>query len=266
MVNKESQNRILIVEDDKTTAKFFEELLIDRYQVRSVNSGDTALSIVCEFTPHIILLDVNLGGMNGYQVCKEIRKNPKFDEVWILFLTCKGEIDDRLYGYRIGGDDYLVKPVDFEELNAKIKAFNRRSRIIENKPIINNNENESLLNHKAISFFSNADIMKLQYDISIDATQLVYVKAESPYCRLFCYDKEHGYCRIRVLLNDILVFLKSYNLIKIHRSYLVNPENIIDLKRKSVHDYNLIINSGTNKIMEIPVGRKYLPAVKLYVE
>ena len=260
------QNKILIVEDDETTAKFFEELFKNRYQVKSVNSGNAALSIVHEFQPHIILLDVNLGGMNGYQVCKEIRKNPQFDEVWILFLTCKGEIDDRLYGYRIGGDDYLVKPVDFEELYAKIKAFNRRSRINGNKPNVNNQENENVLNHKAITFFSHADIMKVQYDISIDATQLVYVKAESPYCRLFCYDKDHDYCRIRALLNDILVYLKSYNLIKIHRSYLVNPENIIDLKRKSVHDYNLIINSGTNEIMEIPVGRKYLPAVKSFIE
>lgn len=80
----------------------------------------SAVSVAAEFQPHVVVLDVMMPGMDGWEVCRLVRKNG--DNVAIIMLTAKDEVDDRVKGLTIGADDYVVKPFSFEELLARIGA------------------------------------------------------------------------------------------------------------------------------------------------
>ncbi|MFD1177125.1 response regulator transcription factor [Paenibacillus puldeungensis] len=113
--------KILLVDDEPHIVQFLElGLANEGYEVRSAGDGMTAVSLAAEFQPHVVVLDVMMPGMDGWEVCRMLRKNG--ENVAIIMLTAKDEVDDRVKGLTIGADDYVVKPFSFEELLARIGA------------------------------------------------------------------------------------------------------------------------------------------------
>ncbi len=119
-----SKQKILIVDDDENIAELISLYLTKEcFETLIVNDGESALPAVENFCPNLILLDIMLPGMDGYQVCREIRaKNP----VPIIMLSAKGEVFDKVLGLELGADDYIEKPFDSKELVARVKAVLRR--------------------------------------------------------------------------------------------------------------------------------------------
>lgn len=117
--------RILLVEDHPVLGKDLKKgLEQSHYAVDLVTDGADALSLG-ETTPYdLIILDILLPGLNGWEVCRRLRAAHR--DMPILFLTARGEIDDRIRGLDLGADDYLVKPFDFRELEARVRALLRR--------------------------------------------------------------------------------------------------------------------------------------------
>ena len=119
-----TKQRVLIVDDDNNIAELVSLYLTKEcFETSIVNDGESALSEVKTFKPNIILLDLMLPGMDGYQVCREIRKD---NNVPIIMLSAKGEIFDKVLGLELGADDYIIKPFDSKELVARVKAILRR--------------------------------------------------------------------------------------------------------------------------------------------
>ena len=121
----EKKQKIMIVDDDKLIVKFLNEILHEEYTIQTAYSGNEALDIIHDFLPDIIILDVMMPGIDGYEVCRYIRADPKLCKSKVIFLTAKLIIDDKMKGYDAGGDDYLVKPFEKSELLAKIRVFSR---------------------------------------------------------------------------------------------------------------------------------------------
>lgn len=114
-------NKVLVVEDEVNTAELLRRYFeLVGYDVVSVQTGKEALKVAEEKAPQVIILDIVLPDMDGYQVCKELRTNPKTDSIPIVFLTQKDERSDRLEGLRLGADDYIAKPFDVEELRLRV--------------------------------------------------------------------------------------------------------------------------------------------------
>ena len=121
MVDKQ---KILIVDDDPNIAELISLYLIkDCYETKIVGDGEAALREFLVFKPNLILLDLMLPGMDGYQVCRELRTS---SQVPIIMLSAKGEIFDKVLGLELGADDYMIKPFDSKELVARVKAVLRR--------------------------------------------------------------------------------------------------------------------------------------------
>ena len=119
-----SKQRILIVDDDENIAELISLYLTKEcYDTRIVGDGES-LEAVSGFAPNLILLDLMLPGIDGYQVCREIRKN---SSIPIIMLSAKGEVFDKVLGLELGADDYMEKPFDSKELVARVKAVLRRS-------------------------------------------------------------------------------------------------------------------------------------------
>lgn len=121
--------RVLIVEDEPALVDVLTyNLKLEGYTVDSAMNGSDALSrIDSSSPPDLVLLDLMLPDMSGVEICKHIRKTPKIQHVPIIMLTAKGEEIDRVVGFEVGADDYIVKPFSVRELILRIRAIVRRA-------------------------------------------------------------------------------------------------------------------------------------------
>ena len=118
------KQKILIVDDDNNIAELISLYMTKEcFETKIVNDGESALSAVESFQPNLVLLDLMLPGIDGYQVCREVRAK---NSVPIIMLSAKGEVFDKVLGLELGADDYMEKPFDTKELVARVKAVLRR--------------------------------------------------------------------------------------------------------------------------------------------
>ena len=119
-----AKQKILIVDDDENIAELISLYLVKEcFDTEIVTNGIDALERFQNYQPNLILLDIMLPGMDGYEVCQEIRK---LSNVPIIMLSAKGEVFDKVLGLKIGADDYIIKPFDSNELVARVRAVLRR--------------------------------------------------------------------------------------------------------------------------------------------
>jgi DNA-binding NarL/FixJ family response regulator len=121
--------KILIVDDDLTLRRILHNSLEQRgYQVVSVGSGKDALARFSQDVPDIIVSDVSMPEMDGFEFCRQLRSQPSGKLIPFIFLSAKNELNDRVQGHTIGADNYLTKPFEMKELLANIEALIERSR------------------------------------------------------------------------------------------------------------------------------------------
>ena len=119
-----SKQKILIVDDDENIANLISLYLTKEcFDTRIEHDGQSALTAFNDYSPDLVLLDLMLPGIDGYEVCREIRKSSKTP---IIMLSAKTEVFDKVLGLELGADDYMIKPFDSKELVARVKAVLRR--------------------------------------------------------------------------------------------------------------------------------------------
>jgi len=112
--------KILLVDDEPNILSFLElGLQNEGFEVKTATDGITAVTLAKQFKPHIVILDVMMPGMDGFEVCRILKKS---ENMAVIMLTAKEEVEDRVKGLTIGADDYMIKPFSFEELLARIHA------------------------------------------------------------------------------------------------------------------------------------------------
>jgi len=150
-----AKQKILIVDDDTNIAELISLYLTKEcFETMIVHDGEEALKVFDTFQPNLILLDLMLPGIDGYQVCREIRAKSATP---IIMLSAKGEVFDKVLGLELGADDYIIKPFDSKELVARVKAVLRRyqpvkqeapkssAKIVEYPDLVINQTNYSVL-------------------------------------------------------------------------------------------------------------------------
>ena len=175
MVNKQ---KILIVDDDNNIAELIALYLTKEcFETSIVNDGEGALSQFQSFQPNLILLDLMLPGIDGYQVCREIRQK---SDVPIIMLSAKGETFDKVLGLELGADDYIIKPFDSKELVARVRAVLRRFQVKEPAHTLSN---EKCANYPDLSVnLTNYSVLYKgkRVDMPPKELELLYFLAASP--------------------------------------------------------------------------------------
>jgi two-component system, OmpR family, response regulator len=124
----EDEARILVVDDEPSISDLLVTgLRFVGFDVRSAGTGVDALSVAAEFRPEIVVLDVMLPDVDGFEVCRQLRADGR--RVGVVFLTARDATEDKVKGLTIGGDDYVTKPFSLEEVVARVRAVLRRSRM-----------------------------------------------------------------------------------------------------------------------------------------
>lgn len=177
MANK---TKILIVDDDNNIAELISLYMTKEcYETMIVNDGESALEAVEGFAPNLILLDIMLPGIDGYQVCREVRSKYSIP---IIMLSAKGEVFDKVLGLELGADDYIEKPFDSKELVARAKAVLRRYKPSATAPA------EPVKNEKKVEYDSliinltnySVTYMGQVVDMPPKELELLYFLAASP--------------------------------------------------------------------------------------
>jgi signal transduction histidine kinase len=120
------QHRILIVDDNPVNVSLLEDILSDEYQhIATAGSGEEALEVAETFHPTLILLDIMMPGIDGYETCRRIRETQELRTTKVIMLSAKALLAERLHGYEVGADDYITKPFDEDELLAKVRVYLR---------------------------------------------------------------------------------------------------------------------------------------------
>lgn len=177
MVNKQ---KILIVDDDENITELISLYLTKEcFETTMVHNGEDALTAFDTYHPDLILLDLMLPGIDGYQVCREIRSRSNTP---IIMLSAKGEVFDKVLGLELGADDYIIKPFDSKEMVARVKAVLRRYHEIPKK------ENSSEDRGKCVEY-AGITINLTNYSVIVDGKnvemppkelELLYFLAASP--------------------------------------------------------------------------------------
>ena len=127
--------KVLLVEDEEDIREMVHfNLFKERYQVLLASDGQTAVDVATKELPELIVLDVMLPKMDGFEVCERLKNDPQTKKIPIIMLTAKGEEEDVIKGLEVGADDYITKPFSPKVLLARIKAVLRRSKNIVKGP------------------------------------------------------------------------------------------------------------------------------------
>lgn len=172
-----AKQKILIVDDDNNIAELISLYLTKEcFETKIVNDGEQALREFNLFHPDLILLDLMLPGIDGYQVCREIRH---ISDIPIIMLSAKGETFDKVLGLELGADDYMIKPFDSKELVARVRAVLRRFQV--KQPIVSSNEKSVSYPDLTINLTNYAvTYMGRQVDMPPKELELLYFLASSP--------------------------------------------------------------------------------------
>ena len=174
-----NKQKILIVDDDENIAELISLYLNKEcFDTKMVYNGEDALTTFDSYQPNLVLLDLMLPGIDGYQVCREIRSKSTTP---IIMLSAKGEVFDKVLGLELGADDYIMKPFDSKEMVARIRAVLRRYQVA--KPSVT-----PTYNIKCVAY-DNLEINLTNYSVTCDGRsidmppkelELLYFLASSP--------------------------------------------------------------------------------------
>lgn len=124
----QQRHRILIVDDDPSSVRLLERVLRRSYVLETAVNGHDCLKKISKFRPDLILLDIDMPGMDGYETCRRIRAEEHLKLIKVLLVSGHAKLEERLKGYDVGADDYVAKPFDNNELRAKVNVFAKLKR------------------------------------------------------------------------------------------------------------------------------------------
>lgn len=178
MIEMANRQKVLVVDDDSNIAELISLYLTKEcFETLIVNDGESVMPALESFFPNLILLDIMLPGMDGYQVCREVRA--KYS-VPIIMLSAKGEVFDKVLGLELGADDYIEKPFDSKELVARVKAVIRRYKPMNSVP---ENPDDKRVEYTDLSIsLTNYSVVYLgkSVDMPPKELELLYFLAASP--------------------------------------------------------------------------------------
>jgi putative two-component system response regulator len=119
------RSRILIVDDNAMNVDILRRLLRKEYEIETFDNGEDALKRISVFRPDVVLLDIMMPGLNGYEVCQRIKESPIGELTQVILVSGKASTDERVKGYAVGADDYVVKPFEHDEMLSKVRVHCR---------------------------------------------------------------------------------------------------------------------------------------------
>lgn len=206
------KKKIFVIDDEKDLQEILHvNLSKEGYEVKVFSSAEEALKSMDKDIPELILLDIMMQGMDGYDFCKKIRSMPQYKSIPVIFLSAKSEEFDKVLGLELGGDDYITKPFGIKELISRVKAVFRRTGLREES-------DADVLKHGGIELFP------AKYLLKVDGKNVKVTKTE--FHLLYLFLKHPGKVFTR---DNIINSVKGEDIYVIDRTIDVH---IMNLRKK----------------------------------
>ena len=169
--------KIIFVVDDEHDIRNILKINLEHegYDVREFASGNEALRALSGTIPDLMILDVMMDGMNGYDLCRKIRSTEIYSAIPVIFLSAKSEEFDKVLGLELGGDDYITKPFSIKEVKSRVKAVLRRSE-----------KKHSSEDDEKIFIYKGIELNPSNYSLSVDGQDVALTKTEFGILYIFC--------------------------------------------------------------------------------
>jgi len=180
----DTKTRVLIVDDDERNVRILYEILEDDFELYSASNGEDAITEVGKVSPDIILLDIMMPGIDGYEVCKQLKQSGEHQNIKIILVSGKALTEERIKGYEVGADDFVVKPFDMDEIHAKVKVFAKLKSMEEVNKLktdflnLINHETGTPLNH----IIGTSDLLLMKEDLDSEVTGSVRDINQAAHC------------------------------------------------------------------------------------
>ena len=183
-------NRILIVDDEPDVTELLKyKLEQDGHLCQVVNNPLSFISVAREFNPNLIIMDIMMPELNGLQLCKMVRSDPKMNTIPIIFLTARGEVEDRIKGLESGGDDYIAKPFNTKELLLRVGK------------ILNRKQSSDAVNNKNRIQIAGVLLDDSLHELTIDGEAVILTATEFRLLKLLMLRKNRVQTRENLLVN-----------------------------------------------------------------
>ena len=229
---------ILIVDDDATDLDALNSILKPTYTVYVAKSGQTALNRALTNTPDLILLDIMMPDMSGYEVLTELKKNEETRDIPVIFITGLNSVADEEKGFQLGAVDYITKPFHAEIVKARINAH------IQTANMLNSKDNAS------ITLKTRQEIRNIKY------RELIYVDVTGHWLNFYLTNGSHFSVYASLKQYEAAV-LTDPRFARCHKSFLVNMD-LVDI----VEVRDVLLKNG----VRIPISKRYSDFKKLYLE
>lgn len=205
------KKRIFVIDDEKDIQEILKINLVNEgYEVITFSSGEAAWKgLTKNAVPDLVILDVMMEGMDGYEFCKKLHSSDEFRTVPVIFLSAKTEEFDKVLGLELGGDDYIAKPFAIRELKSRVKAVLRRMESSSGLP------GQRILKFEGIELFSD------DYSLKIDGTDVELTKTEFAILNLFLANPGKIFSR-----DNIIDSIRGYDTYVVDRTIDVHVMNL----------------------------------------
>lgn len=226
--------RIFVIEDDEILRENLISLLeIEGYKVFSSEEGNTGLELIKEILPDLIICDIMLPDIDGYEIAKNLKSNESTKYIPFIFLTARSEMKDLRLGMNLGADDYLAKPYDSKEL---LNVLRLRLDLRKGENGYSNEESEP---EKKLEINDNIFVKTSNQVKKILPKEIVCIMAEAEYSELFL---ENGNkIIVRKLIKSWEEILPAKYFIRIHKSILINLEYLIKIEKWFNNSYKVYL-------------------------
>jgi DNA-binding LytR/AlgR family response regulator len=257
MGNNPIMKKVLIIEDEKQLLQNIAKLLkYENFAVETASSGKEGITLALQSKPDLIICDIMMPGMDGYEVIKELAKNYSTSTIPFIFLTAKVDRSDLRKGMELGADDYITKPFNSDDL---IKAVKTRINKFEMFKAVIQDDKQNLGDDKINRYKPDDNIYFQMHSSSflVKVEKIKYISADNQYTIVNFDNEKHIVIRRSISKWEQLLPEKLF--IRIHRSTLINSQFISKIEKSVSNTYKVIL-MNTDKNFDI--SRKYLKKLK----
>ncbi|MFY8160251.1 MAG: hybrid sensor histidine kinase/response regulator [Candidatus Kapaibacteriota bacterium] len=241
----EKTNKILVVDDQPNNLKVIANVLNDEYKLFVANSGKNALLVLESEQPNLILLDVMMPEMNGFEVCERIKQNENIKDIPIIFLTAKSDIEDIQRGFEVGAVDYITKPFNLIELKARVK----------NHIDLYNSQHELKLLNERLSASEN--VLKLANDTKNKFFSIIAHDLKSPFS---------GFMGLSDMLANNMDKMKPEMIKTISKTMNEESQRIYNLLENLLEWSNTQIGLSDVNLVQIDLLESYTGAIETFLQ
>lgn len=238
-IKNQERFTILAVDDEPKNIKILEDILSENYEFTGVQSGEEALKMIYDYKPDVVLLDIMMKKIDGYEVCRTIKKDDELQFTKVILVSAMSKLEERMKGYEVGADDYITKPFDIPELLAKVKIFlklkySEEINVLKNKIL-------QLCSHETNTPLSGiimaADFLAESTDISKE--NKIYVETILACAKQLLYNTKKTLllCELKNMNN---LEKKSYELDDFFLKIIHNLKDLLNSKKITINLHNTV--------------------------